>query len=235
MQRLVFQSARKAFDSLQGQHLSGNREYLVFQLIKIVEQFLASEKIVIPSLFHQEDLRKRVLLSLNIDKIVQHLIRHIEQQNIERVEPVFDPEFPIGSTENMRTWYTTKPNHPSQKSQISHVVSDSSWEAAEAYHLEHSGDVMAYAKNDHLGFYVLYLYNGVLRKFFPDYLVKLNNGKTLILEVKGQDDEQNKVKRQHLDQWILAVNQKGGFGKWCADVSFSAADIADKLAKHVSY
>jgi len=115
------------------------------------------------------------------------------------------------------------------------VVSDSSWEAAEAYHLEHSGDVMAYAKNDHLGFYVLYLYNGVLRKFFPDYLVKLNNGKTLILEVKGQDDEQNKVKRQHLDQWILAVNQKGGFGKWCADISFSAADIADKLAKHGSY
>jgi type III restriction enzyme len=232
MQRLVFQSARKAFDNLQGKHFSGNREYLVFQLIKIVEHFLASDKIVIPSLFHQEDLRKRVLLSLNIDKIVQHLIRHIEQQNIERVEPVFDSEFPIGSTENMRTWYTTKSNHPTKKSQISHVVFDSSWEAAEAYHLEHSDRVMAYAKNDHLGFYVLYLYNGVVRKYFPDYLIKLNNGKILVLEVKGQDDEQNKVKRQHLDHWILAVNQKGGFGLWCADVSHNASDVADILDKH---
>ena len=189
-------------------------------------------KIEIPSLFHQEDLRKRVLLSLNIDQIVQHLARHIEQQNLERIEPIFDTEFPIGSTENMRTWYTTKPNHTSGKSQISHVVFDSSWEAAEAYHLEHSDLVTAYAKNDHLGFYVLYLYNGVVRKFVPDFLIRLQNGKTLILEVKGQDSEQNKVKRQHLDQWVQAVNQHVGFGEWCADVSFSASDIGDKLAKH---
>jgi len=71
----------------------------------------------------------------------------------------------------------------------------------------------------------------VVRKFFPDYLIRLHNGKTLILEVKGQDSEQNKVKRQHLDQWVRAVNQHGGFGEWCADVSFSVSDIGDKLAK----
>jgi type III restriction enzyme len=79
---------------------------------------------------------------------------------------------------------------------------------------------------------VLYLYNGVVRKFFPDYLIRLKNGKMLILEVKGQDSEQNKVKRQHLDQWVQTVNQHGGFGEWCADVSFSASDIGDKLTKH---
>ena len=28
----------------------------------------------------------------------------------------------------MRTWYTTKPCHPTRKSQISHVVGDSAWE-----------------------------------------------------------------------------------------------------------
>ena len=232
MQNLIFKAARKAFDGLQGNQFNGNREYLVFQLIKIVEQFMLSRKIEIPSLFHQEDVRKRVLLSLNIDKIVRHLIRHIEEQNIERIEPVFDPEFPIGSTENMRTWYTTKPNDPTTKSQISHVVHDSSWESAEAYHLEHSDLVDAYAKNDHLGFYVLYLFNGVVRKFFPDYLIRLKNGETLVLEVKGQDSEQNKVKRQHLAQWVKAVNQKSGFGRWSADVSFNVSDLADILNKH---
>ena len=232
LQSFIFRAARKVFDGLQGKHFNGDRDYLALQLIQLVEQFLASDKVVIPSLFHQEDLRKRVLLSLNIDQIVQHLARHIEQQNVERIEPIFDTEFPIGSTENMRIWYTSKPNYPTLKSQISHVVFDSTWEAAEAYHLEHSDLVRAYAKNDHLGFYVLYLYNGVVRKFFPDYLIRLKNGKTLILEVKGQDSEQNKVKRQHLDQWVQAVNQHGGFGEWCADVSFSASDIGDKLAKH---
>ncbi|ATG89121.1 BPTD_3080 family restriction endonuclease [Methylomonas koyamae] len=233
LQTFVFRAARKVFDGLQGKHFKGDRDYLALQLIQLVEQFLSSEKITIASEYYQEDIRRRVLLSLNIDLIVQHLARHIEQQNLERVEPIFDSEFPIGSTANMRTWYTTKPNHVTQKSQISHVVLDSGWEAAEAYHLEHSDLVAAYAKNDHLGFYVLYLFNGVVRKFFPDYVIRLASGKTLILEVKGQDSEQNKVKRQHLDQWVKAVNQHGGFGEWCADVSFSASDVGDILAKHV--
>lgn len=152
LQSLIFRAARKAFDGLQGKHFNGDRDYLALQLIQLVEQFLASEKIAIPSLFHQEDVRKRVLLSLNIDQIVQHLARHIEQQNLERIEPVFDAEFPIGSTENMRIWYTSKPNHPTLKSQISHVVFDSSWEAAEAYHLEHSDLVTALCQKRSPGF-----------------------------------------------------------------------------------
>ncbi len=28
----------------------------------------------------------------------------------------------------------------------------------------------------------------------------------LILEVKGKDDQQNKTKREYLDEWIKAVN-----------------------------
>ncbi|MFZ2169635.1 MAG: DEAD/DEAH box helicase family protein, partial [Methylococcaceae bacterium] len=118
LQSLIFRAARKAFDGLQGKHFKGDRDYLALQLIQLVEQFLASERLVIPSLFHQEDVRKRVLMSLNIDQIVQHLARHIQQQNLERIEPIFDTEFPIGSTETMRTWYTSKPNHATGKSQI---------------------------------------------------------------------------------------------------------------------
>ena len=52
-QRIVFQAARKAFDQLSGK-FTGNREYLVFQLIRLVEEFLGSKKLVIPSLFHAE-------------------------------------------------------------------------------------------------------------------------------------------------------------------------------------
>jgi type III restriction enzyme len=55
----------------------------------------------------------------------------------EHIEPVFDEECPIGSTRDMRTWYTTKRCHPTRKSQISHVVADSAWEqyAANAFEL----------------------------------------------------------------------------------------------------
>ncbi len=37
----------------------------------------------------------------------------------------------------------------------------------------------------------------------------------LILEVKGKDDQQNKTKREYLDEWVKAVNSDDRFGKWC--------------------
>ena len=230
-QRLVFKAARKAFDALQ-ERFTGGRDVLAFQLIRLVEQFLHSSKLDIPSLFHQDPLRKRILVSLNMDGVVGHLLRYLTEQNDERIEPVFDEEFPIGSTRLMRTWYTTKPCQPAQKSQISHVVADSAWEAHTANVLEQSGQLLAYAKNDHLGFQVYYLWNGARRRFVPDFIVRLANGKLLVLEIKGEDSPQNQAKRQALDAWVKGVNAKGGFGLWCWDVAFEMAKIQDILENH---
>lgn len=231
LQRLTFQAARKAFEELGGR-FSGNREYLVFQLIRLVEQFVAGDRLVIPSLFHQEPLRKRILLALNVDIIVHHLLRFVREQNQERIEPVFDEEAPIGSTRNMRTWYTTKVCHPTQKSQISHMIADSAWEQYAANVLEKSDRVTAYAKNDHLGFQVYYLWSGARRRFVPDFLIRLANGKMLVLEIKGEDSEQNRAKREALDAWVKGVNEKGGFGLWSWDVAFQPAQIHDIIVKH---
>ena len=49
--------------------------------------------------------------------------------------------------------------------------------------------------NDHLGFTILYNYKGVIRKFYPDFIIQLANSDHLILETKGQDAEQNRTKR----------------------------------------
>ena len=233
LQRLTFRAAGKAFDELAGK-FTGQREYLVFQLIRLVEQFLTGDRLIIPSIFHQEPLRKRILLSLNIDSIVQHLLRFVREQNTERVEPVFDEESPIGSTRSMCTWYTTKPCQPTRKSQVSHVVVDSTWEQYTANALEKIKHVSAYAKNDHLGFQVYYLWNGARRRFIPDFLIRLTNGKTLVLEIKGEDSEQNRAKREALAVWVKAVNEKSGFGTWSADVAFEPAQIHDIVAGHAA-
>ncbi len=235
LQRLTFQAARKAYAEMQGR-FSGTREYLVFQLIRLVEQFIDSDKLVIPSLFHQEPLRKRILLSLNIDLIVQHFQRHVMQQNMERIEPVFDEENPIGSTRYMRTWYTTKPCLPTRRSQISHMIADGTWEqyAANIFDSEKDNPVAAYTKNDHLGFQIYYLWGGSRRRFIPDFLLRLKNGKTLVLEIKGIDSEQNRAKRAALETWVNGVNQKGGFGAWCWDVAYEPAKIRDIIHKHAT-
>ncbi|PNU20419.1 type III restriction endonuclease subunit R [Geothermobacter hydrogeniphilus] len=231
LQRLTFLAARKAFAAMR-EGFDGGQEYLVFQLIRLVEEFLESDRLEIPSLFHQDPLRKRILYALNIDQVVQHLLRFIHEQNQERLEPVFDEESPIGSTAYMRTWYTTKNCYPTQKSQISHMVGDSAWEKHASDLFEMSDKVLAYAKNDHLGFQLHYLWKGSKRKYVPDFLIRLSNGKTLVLEIKGQDSAQNKAKREALDVWVKAINGKGGFGSWCWDVVLEPHQIQDVLSKH---
>ncbi|NMM28099.1 MAG: DEAD/DEAH box helicase family protein [Glaciimonas sp.] len=232
LQRLVFKAAQRAFDLLQEQ-FKGQREYLLFQLVRLVEQFLTSNKIDIPSLFHQDPLRKRILFSLHIDLITQHLMQYVMEQNTERLEPVFDGDRPIGSTRDMRIWYTTRIAEPTQHSQISHIVVDSGWEKYAANIAETHPKVAAWAKNDHLGFSILYLWNGSKRKYIPDFLMRYASGKTLVLEIKGVDSPQDQAKRAALDQWVEAVNAHGGFGTWAWDVVVGdAAGVRDVIDLH---
>ena len=70
-------------------------------------------------------------------------------------------------------------------------------EDTEAYVLEKNEHVVSYAKNDHLGFKVLYTTSeGVIRNYFPDFLIRLDNGTTLVLETKGQKNEDVEKKQQ---------------------------------------
>ncbi|MBM3897024.1 MAG: type III restriction endonuclease subunit R [Thaumarchaeota archaeon] len=230
-QRLIFEMSRELYDQVQPTW-TGNKAYLLMQLVKIVEEFIDSNKLVISSKAYQEDLKRRLLILLNMNKIVQHVFNAIRFENTEELVPVFDKELPIKSTSRMITWYTSKPCEITQKSHISHVVFDSSWEASEAFELDRNRDVVSWAKNDHLGFVINYVYRGIIHKFYPDFLVKLSNGKTLVLEVKGKDDQQNRTKRDYLNEWINAVNSDGRFGKWCWDVSFRTSDVLDIINKH---
>lgn len=166
-----------------------------------------------------------------MDTVVAHVNRYVTEQNVERLEVLFDEHIPKGSTAHMRPWQTTKPCRPTKRSQISHVVYDSTWEKMVADICEEHESVTAWAKNDHLNFKIRYLWRGSSRNFVPDYLVRLKNGKTLVLEVKGQDSEQNRAKRQAMDTWVSAVNEQGGFGEWCFDVVFEPAKIRDTLSK----
>ena len=211
----------------------GSREVLLAQLVRLAEQFIRSDRIVInPPLFYLDELPRRLIITLNMTRIVQHIGQAILFENTERLEPVFDRDHPIRSTGEMRTWYTGRPCAYTKKSHIDVCVFDSTWEAADAFQLDESPHVAAWAKNDHLGFEVLYIDRGVVRKYRPDFLVRLATGDLLVLETKGQDTEQDRVKRRYLDEWVGAVNQQGGFGHWRWDVAMQPGDILDILARH---
>ena len=231
-QKIIFEAARDVFDQMQASW-SGSRESLIAQLVKLVEQFLLSDRLLImPPLFYQDETARRLIITLNMTKVVQRVLDAVRFENMERLEPVFDRSHPIRSTANTPTWYTGKPCHFTDRSHVNMCVFDSTWEASEAYELDHNPLVDAWVKNDHLGFEVLYVYRGVVRKYRPDYIIRLKTGNMLVLETKGQPDQQTQAKRRTLEQWTQAVNQHGGFGRWSADESTDPGDVKDILLKH---
>jgi type III restriction enzyme len=228
-QRIIFETARDVFDQVK-HAWRGSREVLLAQLVRIVEQFIASDRITItPPLFYQDELRRRLIITLSMSRVVQHIWEAVRQENTEKLVPVFDRDHPIRSTGDMRTWYTSKPCERTRKSHINVCVYDSTWEASDAFVLDNSSEVAAWAKNDHLGFEVFYVYRGVVRKYRPDFLVRLRSGDMLVLETKGQGTAEEEVKRQYMEEWILAVNAHGGFGRWRWAVVRHPGEIRDVI------
>lgn len=90
-------------------------------------------------------------------------------------------------------------------------------------------NVDAWVKNDHLGFEVLYVFRGVVQKYRPDFIIRLKTGNFIVLETKGQDTKQDKTKRVFSDEWVKAVNEHGGFGKWSWAVSRKPGDVVGIL------
>jgi type III restriction enzyme len=228
-QRIIFETARDVFDQVK-HAWRGSREVLLAQLVRIVEQFIASDRITItPPLFYQDELRRRLIITLSMSRVVQHIWEAVRQENTEKLVPVFDRDHPIRSTGDMRTWYTSKPCERTRKSHINVCVYDSTWEASDAFALDNSSEVAAWVKNDHLGFEVFYVYRGVVRKYRPDFLVRLRSGDMLVLETKGQGTAEEEVKRQYMEEWILAVNAHGGFGRWRWAVVRHPGEIRDVI------
>lgn len=234
MQKNIFRAASYVFDQMQSTW-KGSRDYLLAQLIRLVEQFIESDRLrVDPPIFDRDDLRRRIVITLSMSKVVEHLKQAIHFGNTEALVPIFDSQRPIRSTGDMLPWYTGKPCEHTKKSHINIAVFDSRWEASEAFELDRSSHVRSWVKNDHLGFEITYSFRGVIHKFRPDYLVRLANDKLLVLEVKGQDDQQQQTKREFLSEWTRAVNGHGGFGTWTGDVSRYPSDIHEILARHNS-
>ncbi len=87
-------------------------------------------------------------------------------------------------------------------------------------------------RNDHLEFAIDYEFNGTQHSYMPDFLIKLKNGITLVLEVKGFEDEQARAKHEAAKRWCEAVSAWGEMGKWKFDVCKDPKKLRDILASH---
>ena len=119
------------------------------------------------------------------------------------------------------------------RSTVNVVVLDSGWEGSEAFHLDHDPRVRAWVKNDHLGFEIYYTFEGVLRRYRPDYLAQRTDGVTLIIETKGQITPEVLAKKAAADEWVEAVNATGRFGEWRYALCEKPQRMLDALADKI--
>lgn len=128
--------------------------------------------------------------------------------------PIMHRYKPMGTTAEVE-FKTTRVCQATEKSQIHQVVLDNlSWEASAAFRLESSDAVAFYARKRSLEFTIPYEYMGVDHAYEPDFLVRLWNGVTLVLEIKRFEDDQTKAKHAAAARWVAAANNWGELGRW---------------------
>ena len=230
LQTILFELASSTYRQRQPDW-QGSKHQLIADIVRICFEYIDSGKLqVIPKAYNQDIHKRKVIIALNDTRILNHLWDAIDfnSESTPTLTPVFDPLNEIARTGDMPKWKTTKKCNLTEKSHINYCVHDSTWEQTTMYELEKNPAVHSWVKNERLNFCVEYSYNGIIYKYFPDFIIKLTSGKMLILEVKGQPNPQTEAKHNYMQDWITAVNSVHS-QKWEFQVAIKPGQVQDIL------
>jgi type III restriction enzyme len=226
LQTIEFQITRMIVDELTSPVTSTNdkrrrvlalqsRHQLFPQVFRLVDEYVQ----------RKVDFNGCHPCELGLEKYVQRMVERIrdgivpdDTEGEPPLLPIINRYKPIGTTAEV-DFKTTRPCHATMKSHIDQVVLDTmTWESSAAFHLDASDAVKFYARNDHLELAIPLEYMGVDHAYEPDFLVRLKNDVTVLLEVKGYEDDFTKAKHGAAKRWVQAVNNWGELGKWAFHV-----------------
>jgi type III restriction enzyme len=218
--------------------------HLFGQLKRIARQWL-DEYLVCKGGTYPAQLIYKTLADMACEKITAGITRSLVGTN--PIKAVLDPYNPTGSTSNVNfnTSKTERYETSSQRCHVNWVVLDSDWESEFCRVAENHPKVLAYVKNHNLGLEVPYRFVAEMRKYRPDFIVLVDDGKGmndplhLIVEIKGFRGEDARVKKETMDvYWIPGVNNLGAFGRWAfaefTDVWEIESDFAAKVESEFS-
>ncbi len=200
------------------------QQHLFGQLKRIVRQWLRDHleckgEGVYPALLIYKEIADDAC-----ERITAGITRGMEGGQNE-IKAMLDPYNPTGSTAHVR--FTTsrrnrwKTDGPPPKNHVNWAILDSDWEGELCRVVESHCRVLRYAKNHNLGLEVPYRYGAENRRYRPDFIVVLDDGRGpdnplhLVAEIKGYRGEDAKIKKETmLTRWIPGVNHLGSYGRW---------------------
>jgi len=158
------------------------------------------------------------------------------------IKALLDPYNPTGSSSHVRfnTSKTDRWETSANHCHVNWVVLDSDWEAEFCRVAEAHPRVRAYVKNHNLGLEVPYRYGSESRRYLPDFIVLVDDGRGLddllhlVVEIKGYRREDAKEKKSTMETyWVPGVNHLGSYGRWAfaefTEVYQIAADFEAKV------
>ena len=103
--------------------------------------------------------------------------------------------------------------HNPKKSVFNKIVGDSNFELEFAGFLEDCDDIISYAKNfqnkEANALRIEYKNaEGFIATYYPDFFVKVDDKKVFIIETKGREEEDDKLKFERLEKWCADVNDR---------------------------
>lgn len=230
LQTIQFEAARQILTRLTDQQAGGlrhmSRMQLFPQILEIVESYCETR--IEWSGQQKQELALEVYMRPLVERLTDAIRPKAGGKN-DRLLPVINRFNPFGSSGDVN-FITVRKCYPTRKSHVDQVVLDTNtWESSVAYQLEATDVVTHYVRNDHLDFSIPYEFMGISHAFFPDFLVRLKSGVTLILEVKGLVDQQETAKFEAAKRWCQAVNNWGKMGGWLFHVSMDPDQMQREL------
>ena len=181
------------------------KHYAIKMIFQLVEKFINSSKFKIKPAYEKE--RKDLIVMIKMNEIVNKVFSLIQKDSIEELNVIYNEYSQFSSTGEIEEWWTKKKTALFKKTHMNQCVVDSSWEYTHARELDKNKEVLAWVKNDHLGFNVDYMdEKGKMRNYTPDFIIKLSNGDHLILEVKGIKKKRDIYKWDFMRNWCKAVS-----------------------------
>ena len=234
LQELVFDVAHEFARRYSEQPTCNIPSHVLFpQLARIVQRFVHER--VTP--FPPADI-KDLFLAPYYGWLVEVLLENLrgdtsqgEVPELPRVEATRGP----GSTADVDFW-TSRDVREVMKSHVNYVVADTTkWEQSATYYLDTDPRVAVFVKNAGLGFAIPYLHNGQIHDYIPDFIVRLDQPRTvhLILETKGYDPLRQ-IKAAAAWRWVNAVKADGRFGAWTYHVIDAPSQVPQALGRAVA-
>jgi len=240
VQTTVFRIAQQIVAEMPEQH----RPYLFKRILAVVREYVDSKVRTNGMPLEMIALRKYR------DEIVNRFRNALRTRTGDAIQlPIYNIFQPTSSSRYV-SFTTRKPYYETRRSHVNYVVCDPAndkdppreswprlWEYCVAEILDGAEDlVRSFVKNDHLDFVIPFTFEGQQLRYLPDFLVcvRCHDGSdlSLILEVKGEEDNRDKAKYTYTRSWVASVNRDGQHGRWAFDIAHDPDDVRGILEKH---